>query len=60
VGLVRTVFSDYRKLRAKAGLTFYDERSMVTKLAAAGFTAQRATRNIGHNQIRMTFRARPA
>jgi hypothetical protein len=32
---------------------------MTEKLAAAGFFAQRAPRNIGHNQARMAFMARP-
>lgn len=54
-GLARTVFSDYRKLRARLGLTFYDEAAMLALLKAAGFSAQRAPANIGHNQSRMTF-----
>jgi hypothetical protein len=33
---------------------------MLAKLAAAGFIARRAGRNIGHNQARMSFLARPA
>jgi hypothetical protein len=32
---------------------------MLQRLAAAGFAAQRAGKNIGHNQARMTFIARP-
>jgi hypothetical protein len=31
----------------------------LAKLAAAGFAGERAARNIGHNQGRMTFLARP-
>jgi SAM-dependent methyltransferase len=58
-GLVRTVLSDYWRLRRAAGLTRYDEAAMMAKLAAAGFSAQRAVENIGHNQARMTFVARP-
>jgi SAM-dependent methyltransferase len=58
-GLIRTVFSDYRKLRTALGLTFYREPAMLAKLAAAGFQARRAPENIGYNQARMTFRARP-
>ena len=42
MGLVRTTFSDYPKLRAKLGLTLYEESAMRRKLEAAGFT--RATR----------------
>ena len=59
MGLVRTTFSDYPKLRAKLGLTLYEESAMRRKLEAAGFTVQRAPKNIGHSQRRMTFLARP-
>ena len=58
-GLVRTVLSDYWRLRTRYGLTRYGEAAMTDKLAAAGFAAQRAPRNIGHNQARMAFMARP-
>jgi SAM-dependent methyltransferase len=58
-GLVRTVLSDYWRLRSHLGLTRYDETALMKKLAAAGFTARRASRNIGHNQARMAFIARP-
>ncbi len=59
IGLVRTTFSDYPKLRAKLGLTLYEESAMTKKLEAAGFSAERAQKNIGHSQARMTFLARP-
>jgi SAM-dependent methyltransferase len=58
-GLLRTAFSTYTRLRTTLGLTQYDERAMIERLAAAGFTAQRATKNIGHSPDRMTFLARP-
>ena len=58
-GLVRTVLSDYWRLRTRYGLTRYGETAMTEKLAAAGFSAQRAAHNIGHNQARMAFMARP-
>jgi SAM-dependent methyltransferase len=58
-GLVRTVLSDYWRLRTRYGLTRYGEAAMTDKLAAAGFSAQRAAHNIGHNQARMAFMARP-
>ena len=58
-GLVRTTFSDYPKLRAKLGLTLYEEVAMRKKLEAAGFRVERAPKNIGHSQARMTFLARP-
>jgi SAM-dependent methyltransferase len=58
-GLVRTVLSDYWRLRTRYGLTRYGEAAMTEKLAAAGFFTQRSPRNIGHNQARMAFMARP-
>lgn len=58
-GLVRTTFSDYPKLRAKLGLTLYEEMAMARKLEAAGFAVARAQKNIGHSRARMTFLARP-
>jgi SAM-dependent methyltransferase len=57
-GLVRTMLSDYWRLRSRLGLTRYAEPAMLEKLAAAGFSARRADTNIGHNQARMTFLAR--
>ena len=59
IGLIRTVLSDYWRLRTRYGLTRYGEAAMTEKLTAAGFVAQRAPRNIGHNQARMAFSARP-
>jgi SAM-dependent methyltransferase len=59
-GLARTVFSDYRRLRSRFGLTHYSEAAMRELLAGAGFAAVRATKNIGHNQARLAFIARPA
>jgi SAM-dependent methyltransferase len=59
IGLIRTVLSDYWRLRSRYGLTRYSEAAMMDKLAAAGFSGQRAVRNIGHNQARLAFVARP-
>lgn len=59
-GLVRTYFSDYWRLRSQLGLTRYSENGMIERLAAAGFTARRMEENIGHNQARMAFIARPS
>jgi SAM-dependent methyltransferase len=59
IGLVRTVLSDYWRLRSRYGLTRYSEAAMMDKLAAAGFSGQRAAKNIGHNQARLAFVARP-
>jgi SAM-dependent methyltransferase len=61
LGLVRTFFSDYRKLRAQLGITYYTSDGMIQKLERAGFSAKRLPNNLGHNQQRMAFEAlRPA
>ncbi|MFN3891377.1 MAG: class I SAM-dependent methyltransferase [Beijerinckiaceae bacterium] len=57
--LVKTALSDYRKLRETLGLTRYTEAEMLQLLTANGFTARRASQNIGHNQRRMLFLASP-
>jgi SAM-dependent methyltransferase len=59
-GLIRTAFSDYRKLRSRIGLAFHDERAILARLAAAGFNARRADNNVGHNSARMSFIATAA
>lgn len=59
IGLARTLFSDYRALRQKLGLTYYSETDMVNVLGKAGFTAKRRYPNLEHNQERMTFVATP-
>jgi SAM-dependent methyltransferase len=59
IGIARTLTSDYMRLRSRLGLTRYDGATMLRKLAAAGFTGERAAKNIGHNQARMSFIARP-
>jgi SAM-dependent methyltransferase len=58
VGLVRTFFSDYMRLRSKMGLARYSEQETVDKLAALGFVTSRAPVNLGHLVTRMTFVAR--
>jgi hypothetical protein len=58
-GLVRIFLSDYFKLKNTVGLSHYTEVQALAKLQSAGFAAERAKRNIGHNQRRMTFLARP-
>jgi len=58
-GLLATVLSDYWRLRSRLGLSRYSEAEMIRRLAAAGFSGTRAATNIGHNQARMTFLARP-
>lgn len=59
-GLVRTFFSDYRRVRAQLGLAHYNEAEFLQILRAAGFTAERLSWNFGHNTARMAFAASPA
>lgn len=60
VGLARTAASDYRSLRDELGLAQYGEAEMIELLRDYDFAADRRPENIGHNQARMTFVARPA
>lgn len=55
LGLARTLFSDYRRLRRRLGLTGFSEAAMLGHLARAGFAAERRRPNFGHNQARMAF-----
>ena len=55
--LVRTVFSPYVRLRARLGLSRYSEAEMIQILHSAGLNAERMSRNLGHIQSRMAFRA---
>ena len=55
VGLTTTLFSRYRKLRSKIGLSTYSEADVMRMLTGHGFVTRRAARNIGYNQARMTF-----
>jgi SAM-dependent methyltransferase len=59
-GLMRIFLSDYLRLKKTVGLSHYAEAAMLEKLKGAGFAAERTPHNIGHNQRRMTFLARPA
>jgi SAM-dependent methyltransferase len=59
-GLVRIFASDYLRLKKTAGLSHYSEAAALERLRQAGFNAERAARNIGHNQRRMTFLGRIA
>jgi hypothetical protein len=58
-GLMRALLSDYWRLRSRLGLTRYSEAAMLKKLAAAGFEGERTGKNIGHNQARTAYYARP-
>ena len=60
LGLMRIFVSDYLRLKKTVGLSHYTQAAMLAKLQAAGFRAERAPRNIGHNQQRMTFLCRKA
>jgi SAM-dependent methyltransferase len=60
LGLMRIFVSDYLRLKKTVGLSYYTEAAMREKLKGTGFVAERAPSNIGHNQRRMTFLARPA
>ena len=55
VGLVRNILSSYWQLRTRLGLTRYSEADMLAKLATAGFSAHRLSKNIGHHYARMAF-----
>lgn len=57
IGLFATFSSEYRRLRAKAGLSTYRETEMLTLLREAGFSARRRMPNFGINPARMTFLA---
>jgi ubiquinone/menaquinone biosynthesis C-methylase UbiE len=59
VGLARTAISEYRKLRDELGLSQYGEAEMIELLRDMGFEAERRKPNLGHNQARMTFVAKP-
>jgi SAM-dependent methyltransferase len=58
-GLVRSYFSNYRKVREGLGFLQLDEKEMLDLLAKAGFSARRHTPNMGHNARRMTFVGTP-
>ena len=57
IGLGKTFFSDYRRMRATLGLAHYDEAEMLALLGQHGLSAQRMTWNFGHNPARMAFSA---
>lgn len=59
VGVVRTAFSSYSKLRQQLGIAKYTEAEFRDILKKAGFTAERLPGNMEHNPARISFRARP-
>jgi ubiquinone/menaquinone biosynthesis C-methylase UbiE len=58
IGLVRTALSDYGKIRKSLGFSTYTETEFVELLEVHDLAAERVHPNFGHNQARMTFRAR--
>jgi SAM-dependent methyltransferase len=58
LGLLRTIFSRYWRLRSRLGLARYHRDEMLRKLTRAGFWVTTAERNIGHNQARVTYLGR--
>lgn len=58
LGLLRTLFSRYWRLRSRLGLARYHRDEMLRKLTRAGFWVTTAERNIGHNQARVTYLGR--
>jgi SAM-dependent methyltransferase len=58
-GLMRIFVSDYLRLKNTVGLSHYAEAKILERLKRAGYAPERAGHNIGHNQQRMTFLARP-
>lgn len=60
MGFVRTLLSDYRKLRGDLGFTTHAEYDLLAMLSRHGFVGERHRPNFGHNQARMTFVAKVA
>jgi SAM-dependent methyltransferase len=58
-GLLRTALSDYSRLRSRLGLTAYSDADMIERLSSAGFSVDRASANVGYNQFRAAYYARP-
>ncbi|HEY7765454.1 MAG TPA: class I SAM-dependent methyltransferase [Aestuariivirgaceae bacterium] len=52
-GLVRTFFSDYRRLRTQLGLTRYAEADLVSLLSQCGLGATRLEPNFGYDSGRI-------
>jgi SAM-dependent methyltransferase len=57
-GLVRTAFSDYRKLRAQYGLSTYSAVAIAALVEAAGYADVTPRQNFGHNPHRLAFSGR--
>ena len=59
LGLARTFFSEYRRIRSKAGFSCYESAEFAEMLTRHGFSAEQLVENVGFNQQRLTFRGRP-
>jgi SAM-dependent methyltransferase len=57
--LARLYFSDYRRLRKELGFFRYGAAELCEFLQQRGYGARLLPRNIGHNQSRLCFVARP-
>lgn len=55
-GLIRTYFSDYRRLRRDVGLMRYRPSEFLERLRSAGFLGEQLPRNPGPNRHRYAFR----
>lgn len=60
IGLVRTFFSEYRRLRAQAGFSCYEADDFIALANRHDFSVERLAHNVGFNQQRMTFRCHPS
>lgn len=58
-GLVRTVLSPYRRIRAQLGITTYTEQEITQRINAAGFATERLPFNFEHQPARISFVATP-
>ncbi|HEX9464832.1 MAG TPA: methyltransferase domain-containing protein [Alphaproteobacteria bacterium] len=59
-GLATTLFSDYRGLRRRLGLSVYTEQEITALLRSAGFATEAYPRNLGFHRARRTYIGRPA
>jgi SAM-dependent methyltransferase len=59
LGLVRTVLSPYRRIRAQLGITTYTEAEITQRIDAAGFKTERLPFNFEHQPARISFVATP-
>ena len=59
-GIARMFFSDYRKLRQKAGFGMYHTDELLGLLRGAGFDGARLPENIGPGRHRRAYRGRKA